>query len=69
MHYLPVHLHPYYKNRFATGPGECPRAEQAYEEILSLPVFPKMCEEDLQRVIEAVIDVDRRLGTSRAAAA
>ncbi len=54
VHYLPVHLHPYYRRRFGTGPGLCPRAEAAYEEILSLPIFPGMRDGDVQDVIAAL---------------
>jgi perosamine synthetase len=53
VHYIPVHLHPFYRRKFGTGPGLCPRAEQAYPRILSLPIYPRMGEEDVDRVIEA----------------
>jgi perosamine synthetase len=39
VHYIPVHLHPLYRQRFGLGPGLCPVAEAAYEQILSLPMF------------------------------
>ncbi len=52
VHYIPVHLHPYYRSRFGTGPGLCPVAEAVYEQIISLPVFPGLSDEDLDRVIE-----------------
>ena len=54
VHYIPVHLHPFYRSRFNTGAGLCPVAEHAYREILSLPVFPGMTDEDVETVIEAV---------------
>lgn len=54
VHYIPVHLHPFYRNRFHTGPGMCPVAEKAYEEILSLPLFPGMSDADVAAVIEAM---------------
>ncbi len=60
VHYIPVHLHPFYRRRFGTGPGMCPVAEAAYEEILSLPVFPAMTDADVSRVIDAVLDVTSR---------
>ncbi|UOQ44122.1 UDP-4-amino-4,6-dideoxy-N-acetyl-beta-L-altrosamine transaminase [Halobacillus salinarum] len=53
VHYIPVHQHPYYQNKgFRTG--ECPEAEKLYQEIISLPLFPKMTEQDAQDVIHAV---------------
>ena len=51
VHYIPVHLHLYYRERFKTGSGLCPVAERAYEQILSLPMFPAMSDEDIHRVI------------------
>ncbi len=40
VHYIPVHLHPYYRKHLEIGTGLCPAAESAYEEIISLPIFP-----------------------------
>jgi len=54
VHYLPVHLHPYYQRKFDTCPGMCPVAEAAYERILSLPMFPAMSDGDVGDVVEAV---------------
>jgi len=54
VHYVPVHLHPYYKNNFATEAGQCLVAEKAYQEILSLPIFPMMSDEDVQSVVKSI---------------
>ncbi len=54
VHYLPVYLHPYYRNKFGTDPGQCPVAEAAYERIVSLPMFPDMTDADADSVVEAV---------------
>ena len=54
VHYLPVYLHSFYRERFGTGPGLCPVAEEAYEEILSLPMFPEMTDGDVGRVVETL---------------
>jgi perosamine synthetase len=54
VHYLPVHLHPYYRRRFGTGPGLCPVAEAAYERLITLPLFPRMTDADVTDVIAAV---------------
>ncbi|HEX9453582.1 MAG TPA: UDP-4-amino-4,6-dideoxy-N-acetyl-beta-L-altrosamine transaminase [Candidatus Binatia bacterium] len=54
VHYLPVHLHPYYQERFKTQLGQCPRAEAAYQTILSLPLFAAMTDADVDDVIEAM---------------
>ncbi|MBM3274317.1 MAG: DegT/DnrJ/EryC1/StrS family aminotransferase, partial [Candidatus Sericytochromatia bacterium] len=57
VHYVPVHLHPYYQNVLGTGPGTCPAAEAAYEEILSLPIFPAMTEDDVDFVVSALCEL------------
>ena len=54
VHYIPVHLHPYYREKFGTKPGLCPHSEAAYERIVSLPIFPRMSDADVDRVIAAV---------------
>lgn len=51
VHYVPVHLHPFYRRRYGTGPGLCPVAELAYEQILSLPMYPRMSDDDVEAVI------------------
>jgi perosamine synthetase len=54
VHYVPVHLHPFYRRQYRTAPGQCPVAEAAYEELITLPIFPGMSDEDAADVISAV---------------
>lgn len=54
VHYIPVHLQPYYRDRFGTGPGDHPRAERHYAETISLPLYPGLTDDQCDRVIEAV---------------
>ncbi len=54
VHYLPVHLHPYYQKRLGLGRGHCPVAEQAFDRMLSLPIFPGMTNEDVMLVIDCM---------------
>ena len=54
VHYVPVHLHPYYQRTFGTKPGLCPRAEAAYEELVTLPIFPAMSDQDVADVVSAI---------------
>uniref|UniRef100_A0A6C0E4Q9 DegT/DnrJ/EryC1/StrS aminotransferase family protein n=1 Tax=viral metagenome TaxID=1070528 RepID=A0A6C0E4Q9_9ZZZZ len=54
VHYMPIHLHPYYINKFNTFVGMCPVAENIYKEIITLPIFPLMTIEDINDVIRAV---------------
>jgi len=59
VHYIPVHLQPYHRERLGTGPGLCPVAEAAYEGLLTLPLFPGLTEADRERVVQAVRDAVR----------
>lgn len=54
VHYIPVHLHPFYRKRFGTKPGDCRVAENAYERIISLPIFPAMSDQDTEAVRTAI---------------
>jgi dTDP-4-amino-4,6-dideoxygalactose transaminase len=60
VHYIPVHLHPYYRDRFGTAPGDCPNAEGFFAEGLSLPLFPAMKDRDVDRVAVALGQILRR---------
>ena len=60
VHYIPLHLQPYYKNRPVVS-GPCPVAEKAYEEIISLPMFPAMSPDDIDRVISTLAETCERL--------
>jgi perosamine synthetase len=53
VHYVPVYWHPYYQN-LGYEKGLCPVSEDAYERLLSLPMFPTMTSSDLEDVIEAL---------------
>jgi perosamine synthetase len=56
VHYIPVHLHPYYRKHFKTHANLCPVAEKAYEQILSIPLYPGMTDKDIQIVINAIFE-------------
>jgi perosamine synthetase len=61
VHYIPVHLHPYYRERFGFHGGEFPVAEQAYEQLISLPMFHSMDDQDVNDVIRGVTKVAHAL--------
>jgi perosamine synthetase len=63
VHYMPVHMHPFYRERFGTGRGDCPAAEAAYEAMLSLPMFPHMSDGDARDVVAAIAKVAATSGT------
>lgn len=54
VHYIPVHLHPYFRERFGYTGGEYPVAERAYEQLITLPMFRGLSEQDVEDVISAV---------------
>ena len=60
VHYLPVYWHPYYE-RLGYKRGVCPAAERAYEQIISLPVFFGMTDEDVWDVVTAMDKVLRSI--------
>ena len=51
VHYVPVHLHPFYQKHFGTSSGNCPVAEEAYGQILSLPIWPGMTDDHVEKII------------------
>ncbi|MDO8633617.1 MAG: UDP-4-amino-4,6-dideoxy-N-acetyl-beta-L-altrosamine transaminase [Candidatus Wildermuthbacteria bacterium] len=54
VHYMPLHLHPFYKKKFGYKKGDFPVAESYYERALTLPLFPQMTKKDVRTVIEKV---------------
>ena len=54
VHYIPVHLHPYYRQQFGYSGGEFPIAEDAYARLISLPMFHGMSDQDVEDVVAAV---------------
>ena len=56
VHFIPLHLHPYYQRQFGYKAGDFPQAEREYNRCLSLPIFPGMSDEEIDSVITAVID-------------
>ena len=54
VHYIPLHLQPYWRDRYALRPEQFPHSQHAYEQMLSLPIHTRMSEADVQRVAGAV---------------
>ena len=59
VHYLPVHMHPFYRDKYGYQPQDCPVAAEAYERMLTLPLHPGLRDGDVQDVVEAVQDIVR----------
>jgi perosamine synthetase len=60
VHFIPLHLHPYYREAFGYTPPDFPNAVAAFERIISLPIFPGMRQQDVQRVITSVRGIVER---------
>lgn len=54
VHYIPLHLHPYWRDRYGLAPQQFPHSQHAYERMLSLPLYTRMTDADVQRVIAAM---------------
>jgi dTDP-4-amino-4,6-dideoxygalactose transaminase len=57
VHFIPLHLHPYWRDTYQLNPAMFPAAQAAYERAVSLPLYTRMSEADQQRVIETVRDL------------
>lgn len=56
VHFIPLHLHPFYK-KFGFKKGDFPNAEWVYEREVSLPLYPKMKKNDVKFVIKTIKDI------------
>jgi len=54
VHYIPLHLHPYWKERYDVRAEQFPHSQKAYERMVSLPLYTRMTDADVERVIAAV---------------
>lgn len=57
VHFIPLHLHPYYARSYGYGAHDLPNAADAYSRCISLPIFPDMSEQEIQRVVKGVLQV------------
>jgi dTDP-4-amino-4,6-dideoxygalactose transaminase len=60
VHFIPVHIHPYYRDRYGFQPEDFPNTWEAYRRLVSLPLHPALSDEDVNDVVEAVRDVIER---------
>jgi dTDP-4-amino-4,6-dideoxygalactose transaminase len=69
VHFIPVHLHPWWRDAHGSQPDDFPVAYREYQRLVSLPIYPTMTDQDVDDVIEAVIGIvtENRKATSRAA--
>jgi dTDP-4-amino-4,6-dideoxygalactose transaminase len=57
VHFIPIHLHPYYRDRYGYQPAAFPVAYDSFQRMISLPLNPRLSDQDVADVIEAVLDV------------
>jgi len=60
VHYIPVYLHPHYQ-KLGYKKGECPKAENFYQRVFSIPIFPSMKEEEISFVVETLTETFKEL--------
>jgi dTDP-4-amino-4,6-dideoxygalactose transaminase len=54
VHFIPLHLHPYYRHTYGYTPSDFPIANQEFQRVISLPIYSKMSDQDVTDVIQAV---------------
>lgn len=57
VHYLPVHMHPFYRDKYGYKPEDCSVAADAFTRMLTLPLHPGLSDEDVRDVVDAVRDI------------
>jgi len=69
VHFIPLHLQPYYRTAYGYQPGDFPHAEREYHSCLSLPIYPSMTDIEINHVITAVLNTVAESRIVRAVAA
>jgi dTDP-4-amino-4,6-dideoxygalactose transaminase len=57
VHFIPLHIQPYWRDRYGFKPEDFPVAFEVYQRAVSLPIYPKMTDQDVERVIDAVTTI------------
>jgi perosamine synthetase len=60
VHFIPLHLHPYYQRAFGYEKGDFPVAEAEFQRCISLPIYPGMSDRDVEQVIDNVTEISIR---------
>ena len=60
VHFIPLHLHPYYRETYGYQPEDFPVAYREYQREISLPIYSKMSDDDVEDVIEAIEVISKR---------
>jgi dTDP-4-amino-4,6-dideoxygalactose transaminase len=62
VHFIPLHLHPFYRDKYGFKPEDFPVAYSNYHRIVSIPLSPKLSDADVADVIEAILEIVKRFG-------
>ncbi|MBA3445430.1 MAG: DegT/DnrJ/EryC1/StrS family aminotransferase [Gemmatimonadales bacterium] len=62
VHFIPIHIHPFYQQKYGYQPTQLPVAYESYQRMLSLPLHPMLTDADVSDVISAVLDIVQRFG-------
>ena len=57
VHYIPIHLQPYYKKKYGFNIGDFPISENFYNDEVSLPIFPDLSNDDVAMVINNILEI------------
>lgn len=57
VHFIPLHIHPYYREKYGYEPEDFPTAYAQYQRVVSLPIYSKMTDADVEDVVDAVVDI------------
>jgi dTDP-4-amino-4,6-dideoxygalactose transaminase len=60
VHFIPLHLHPYYRETYGYVPTDFPVAFEEFQRVVSLPIYPSMTDDDVEDVIESIVEVVRK---------
>ncbi len=56
VHYIPLHIMPYYRKKYGLKPEDFPETLKAYKNVFSLPIYPGLTEDELERIVSAVTE-------------
>ena len=59
VHFIPLHLHPYYRRTYGYAPSDLPIAGSQFEREISLPIYPDLSDDDVDYVVERLAEVIR----------
>ncbi|MBN2067934.1 MAG: DegT/DnrJ/EryC1/StrS family aminotransferase [Candidatus Diapherotrites archaeon] len=57
VHFIPIHMHPYYRESLGFKQGQFPKAERFFERVITIPIYPKMTGEDVGYVAENILQI------------